>query len=72
MPIHTLCRLAIVLFLSALLSGCSGGGRFGNKCAWYRGGCSYEGSYEPGERGYAEREAARLNNRQSMKIGRRW
>jgi hypothetical protein len=72
MSIKTFSRCGIVLFLAILVSGCSGGRHLGNKCAWYRGGCSYEGSYELGERGYAEREAARLNERQSRRINRNW
>lgn len=32
------------------------------------GGSSYSGGYEPGERAYAEREAARLNRQQSLRL----
>lgn len=71
MSTQSLCRLGIILFLATLIAGC-GGGRHVGKCAWYLGECGYEGSYEPGERGYAEREAARLNERQLRKIDRRW
>lgn len=52
----------------AVLSGCSlgsfggadSGSGFASECAWSRS-CMYEGSYESGERDYAEQEARRLN-----------
>ena len=62
-------RCAAVLFLVALVSGCSAvdsgvtaaARLFGNECGLSRDACLYEGSYEPGERAYAENEARRLN-----------
>ncbi len=75
MSIQSLRRLGLILCLAVFLSGCSGGGRssvLGGECAWYRGGCSYEGSYDADERDYAEREAARLNRAQSSRLGGGW
>jgi len=65
-------KITLSLALATLLAGCGGGGRssvLGGECAWYRSSCQYEGSYEEGERDYAEREAARLNRRQSSRLG---
>jgi len=76
MPINRLCRLSLMLCLAAFVAGCSGGGRsgssLGGECAWYRGGCSYEGPYEADEKDYAEAEAARLNRAQSSRLGGGW
>ena len=76
MPINRCFRLSLILCLAVLVSGCSGGGRSGSsmagECAWYRGGCSYEGPYEAGEKDYAEAEAARLNRAQSSRLRRGW
>lgn len=77
MSVQTFSRFGVVLFLAALVSGCSliglggsdaGGDRAGSRgndyageCAWNRSSCMQEGSYESGERDYAEQEAKRLN-----------
>ena len=42
----------------------------GGDCGWNRRGCIYEGAYEPGERGYAESEAKRLNQAQLERLRR--
>lgn len=72
MPIQmSSCRVA-VLFLVALVSGCSSispgasgksltSTRIEDECKSNRGRCLYEGQYEPEERDYAEQEAKRLN-----------
>lgn len=61
------------LGLAVLLSGCSvlglgesadpgpGARASESECRQNRSKCMYEGSYEPGERNYAEQEAKRLN-----------
>ncbi|MGE4450799.1 hypothetical protein [Castellaniella sp.] len=61
-------RCGIALLFAALVSGCFGGGGpparqtdRGGDCQWNRSRCLYEGSYEPGERDYAEQEAKDLN-----------
>jgi hypothetical protein len=62
-------RFGIMLLPVAVLSGCSLGSfggadsssGFAGECAWSRSRCMYEGSYESGERDYAEQEARRLN-----------
>lgn len=41
-----------------------------NECERNRSRCIYEGSYEPGERDYAEDEAARLNRASSARLSR--
>ncbi len=65
-------RTLSILVLGVLLSGCSGGREPSrartSDCAWYRIGCEYEGPYEEGERDYAEREAQRLNQRESSRL----
>lgn len=68
-------RSAVVLGLVVALSACSWLGRSKSEsaapgvypaertaqCAENPRSCLYKGRYEPGERDYAEREAARLN-----------
>lgn len=62
--------------MAALVSGCSllgaGGSDAGparhNECRWNPSSCMYEGSYEAGERDYAEEEARRLNQEQMEKL----
>lgn len=66
MSIQTLGRCSIVLFLTALTSGCS----IGSECAWYRSSCMYEGQYEQGEEDYAESEAQRLNKNSTDRLRR--
>lgn len=74
MSIQTLSRYGVALFLVALVSGCSlvglGGSGRGDECKWNRSSCMYEGAYEPGEEGYAEQEAKRLNQAQSVRLRR--
>lgn len=83
MPIKIYARYGMALFLIALVSGCSsgrssvsrGGGdqvaASSSECRWNRSKCLYEGSYEPGEREYAEKEARRLNQAVSRSLSRR-
>lgn len=65
MSIQMLSRCGLSVFVVALISGCTVTGTEdsdpGNKCKWNRSSCMHEGSYEPGERAYAEQEAKRLN-----------
>lgn len=80
MSIQTLSRYGVALFLAALVSGCSliGSSHSGrnndlgrdNECKVSRSSCMYDGPYEPGERAYAEQEAARLNQAASEKLHR--
>jgi hypothetical protein len=42
----------------------------GNDCRWNRSKCLYEGSYEPGEREYAEQEAKDLNQAEYERLRR--
>lgn len=74
MSIKTLIRYGVALFLVALVSGCSlmglGASDSDDECKWNRSKCMYEGSYEPGERDYAEEEAKRLNQAASAKLRR--
>lgn len=71
MPIQNLYRIASILVFAALVSGCFSTNRVSSnrvsECGWW-GNCSYEGSYEAGEEAFAEREAARLNRAQSVKM----
>lgn len=70
-------RYGVTLFLAAIASGCSliapetSSHRSGGECQWNRSSCMHEGSYEPGERDYAEEEAKRLNRAASARLGRR-
>jgi hypothetical protein len=51
-------------------SGGSSASSGGGDCGWNRRACIYEGAYEPGERGYAESEAKRLNQAQLDRLRR--
>jgi hypothetical protein len=42
----------------------------GGDCRVSRGGCGYEGSYDKGEKDYAEDEAARLNQAEAERLRR--
>lgn len=67
MSIQMLGRCALVLGVIALATGCSSSrstGKLFNQCTWSPSSCMYEGSYEPGEEEYAEKEAQRLNRAQ--------
>ncbi len=78
MPMQALSRYLVALFLVALLSGCAGSDKsakkttvplaIANECGIIRSSCIYEGDYESGERDYAEQEARRLNNAQSIRL----
>lgn len=82
MSIQMLNRGGVALLFVASVSGCS---MFGTKdsepstvsgrvvtdeCKWNRSSCIYEGSYEAGERDYAEEEAKRLNREASRRLSR--
>lgn len=70
MSIQMLSRCGLGLALVAIVSGCSMGGSRSSECSWYRSSCIYKGSYEPGEEGYAEQEAKRLNRDAAAKLRR--
>ena len=74
MSIQTFSRRSVVLPLLALVSGCSSIGlgtpELANECRWNRSSCMHEGSYEPGERDYAEQEAKDLNEAASKRLRR--
>lgn len=74
MPIQMLSRCGVSVFLAALISACSSGGSAmserNNECKWNRSQCMHEGSYEPGERDYAEEQARRLNKDASARLRR--
>lgn len=65
MSVQLFRRCGITLCLAALASGCSSidlsQPALVNECKRNPSSCMYEGSYEPGERDYAEQEAKRLN-----------
>lgn len=58
------------LLLFVLIAGCGTGAELTNKCRWNRSSCMYEGAYDPGERDYAEEEAARLNRAELKRMRR--
>lgn len=67
MLIQAVVRCGVVLCLVAMTAGCMSSrttSKLFNECTWNRDGCLYEGSYEPGEEEYAEKEAQRLNKGQ--------
>lgn len=80
MSMQVLSRCGAVLFFVVLVSGCSTSGAGDSQqttisgrvvdddCRWNRSSCLYEGSYETGERDYAEEEAKRLNRAASRKL----
>jgi len=74
MFMESLGRYGVALVLFALASGCSsigfGSSDRGGECRWNRSKCMYEGPYEPGEKDYAEQEAARLNQAEAAKLRR--
>ncbi len=73
MSIKTFGQGGVAVLFVALIAGCSSGSPrvsdLGNECK-IRSKCMYEGSYEPGEREYAEEEAARLNKAASRRLRR--
>lgn len=69
-------RFGVALFFTALVSGCASTSTDqrwvgNNECRWDPDSCMYEGSYEPGEREYAEQEAKDLNREAARKLRRR-
>lgn len=76
---------SILAATTMLLAGCGWGSsyqarpvnqgatyvRASTPCQWNPSACMYEGSYEPGEDVFAEREAARLNRAEAARLGRR-
>lgn len=74
-------RFGVGLFLATLVSGCSSVDKRdsddvgvldrSNPCLLAPGSCIYEGRYEAGETDYAEQEARRLNEAESLRIRRR-
>lgn len=86
MPVRTLSRCGAALFLAVFFSGCSwlgagsearpasSGHSYASErvdlCHTNRASCIYKGSYEPGERAYAEAEAKRLNQASIQRLRR--
>ncbi len=75
MSVKTVSRCAVVLSLAVFIAGCGSSAKKSpvaaarsDDCRWYRISCLYEGSYEPGERDYAEQEAKRLNQAESLRL----
>lgn len=72
-------RCSVVAGFAILISGCSvfsssdapQVGERSEQCRRNPGSCMYNGKYEPGERAYAEREAARLNRESLERLRRR-
>ena len=81
MSSQVLRRSGLVLFIAALLSACGSSSPLAkfestaqnrvDECTGNRARCKYEGKYDADERDYAEREAARLNRAQSLRLGSR-
>lgn len=74
MSIQMLSRWGAALFLIVLTCACTvthpKASDRGGDCKWNRSSCLYEGAYEPGEANYAEQEARRLNQAESVRIRR--
>ncbi len=85
MSILTISRCGAALFFVALVAGCSSSkptpaekatmseatpARASNECKANRKKCLHEGSYDVGERDYAEDEAKRLNLAESQRLRR--
>ena len=72
-------RTRLAVCLATLLVGCgsplskleSTAQNRVDECTGNRSRCMYEGSYDKNEKEYAEREAARLNRAQSLRLGSR-
>lgn len=78
MSVQTLCRCSAALFFVLIASGCSTSSSssihrdtlVGNQCRGNQRACNYSGHYDPGEREYAEKEAARLNRAEAARLRR--
>lgn len=73
MSMQILKRCGAVLLAGLLVAGCSGPDPMlarNDNCGWNRSSCQYEGAYETGEREFAEQEARRLNQAQSLRMRR--
>lgn len=85
MSIITISRCGAALFFVALAAGCSSSkpsaadkasmseatpARASNECKANRRKCLHEGSYDVGERDYAEDEARRLNLAEAQRLRR--
>lgn len=81
MSIQILSRIAAALCFVALIAGCSSGKDAGRstlgsspasspdlKCRISRSSCLYNGSYEPGEKDYAEQAAKDLNEAEYERV----
>jgi len=68
---QSLSRCGVALLFAVFVAGCSSPASVAdrtNECTWNRSSCIHEGSYEPDEREYAEKEARRLNRAQSARL----
>ncbi|WP_345798443.1 hypothetical protein [Castellaniella sp. MT123] len=80
MSIQRISQIGAALFFLVLISGCAsggggsadGGGAVGrdSQCRWNPRSCMYDGQYESGESDYAEQEAKRLNQAQTLRLQR--
>jgi len=76
MPLRALARYGFVLFLLTSVVGCGTSKEaaksdastpIANECS-PRSSCIFKGSYESGERKFAEEEARRLNKAQTLRL----
>lgn len=76
MPMHALTRYGFMLFLLTSVVGCGtskdaakldASTPIANECS-PRSSCIFKGSYESGERKFAEEEARRLNKAQTLRL----
>lgn len=79
MSVRIVLRCAVPFSLALFVSGCVGPAPQSRRavtptseCYHNRAACDYEGAYEPGEAGYAEQEAKRLNQAEIQKLRRGW
>jgi len=80
MSLQIVRRCGVATLFAVLVSGCSviglgddtpQVGERSEQCRRSPSSCMYNGKYEPGERAYAEREAARLNRESLERLKRR-
>lgn len=81
MSVQAFGRLGVALFLIVLVSGCSSVSQGGSSsraaseqadaCAQNPASCMHEGRYDVDEQEYAEQEAKRLNQAESIRMRRR-